>query len=276
MPEHLLIGLTLILVLGIAARWIAWRLHLPSILLLLLSGITVGPLTGLLNPDEVFGDLLLPLVSMSVAVILFEGGLSLSLTDLREIGSIVRNLVTLGVLVTWVITTGAAYLILGFDFALALLLGAILVVTGPTVVIPLLRHVRPKGQIGSIVKWEGILPGFPFWPSWSVYDSRLPAAMQRFSHCCQVRYSFRCRSGLRMLADHGVPAKPEGPLATPLPRRPSATRVRWLFRAVDVTLRAQVAPKSAAACRRTTSGSDAPPQAATNNIARASRAVRPS
>ena len=55
-------------------------------------------------------------------------------------------------------------------------------------------------------------PGFPFWPSWSVYDSRLPAAMQRFSHCCQVRYSFRCRSGLRMLADHGVPAKPEGPL----------------------------------------------------------------
>ena len=119
-------------------------------------------------------------------------------------------------------------------------------------------------------------PGFPFWPSWSVYDSRLPAAMQRFSHCCQVRYSFRCRSGLRMLADHGVPAKPEGPLATPLPRRPSATRVRWLFRAVDVTLRAQVAPKFAAACRRTTSGSDAPPQAATNNIARASRAVRPS
>ncbi len=123
---------------------------------------------------------------------------------------------------------------------------------------------------------EGFRPGFPFWPSWSVYDSRLPAAMQRFSHCCQVRYSFRCRSGLRMLADHGVPAKPEGPLATPLPRRPSAIRVRWLFRAVDVTLRAQVAPKSAAACRRTTSGSDAPPQAATNNIARASRAARPS
>ena len=157
MSEHLLVGLTLILVLGIAARWIAWRLHLPSILLLLLSGIAIGPVTGFLNPDEIFGELLLPLVSISVAVILFEGGLSLSLADLREIGSIVRNLVTLGVLVTWVITTGAAYLILGFDFPLALLLGAILVVTGPTVVIPLLRHVRPKGRIGSIVKWEGIL-----------------------------------------------------------------------------------------------------------------------
>ena len=137
---------------------------------------------------------------------------------------------------------------------------------------------RPDGKVvhAYAMAHNGFDPGFPFWPSWSVYDSRLPAAMQRFSHCCQVLYSFRCRSGLRMLADHGVPAKPEGPLATPLPRRPSATRVRWLFRAVDVTLRAQVAPKSAAACRRTTCGSDAPPQAATNNIARASRAVRPS
>ena len=128
MSEHLLVGLTLILVLGIAARWIAWRLHLPSILLLLLSAITIGPVTGFLNPDNVFGELLLPLVSISVAVILFEGGLSLSLADLREIGSIVRNLVTLGVLVTWVITTGAAHFILGFGFPLALLLGAILVV----------------------------------------------------------------------------------------------------------------------------------------------------
>ena len=157
MSEHLFIGLTLILVLGIAARWIAWRLHLPSILLLLLSGIMVGPVTGFLNPDEIFGDLLTPLISISVAVILFEGGLSLSIADLREIGSVVRNLVTLGVVVTWAISTGAAYWILGFDITLALLIGAILVVTGPTVVIPLLRHVRPKGQIGSVIKWEGIL-----------------------------------------------------------------------------------------------------------------------
>ena len=88
MAEHLFIGLTLILVLGITARWIAWRLHLPSILLLLLSGIAVGPVAGFLNPDEVFGDLLTPLVSISVAVILFEGGLSLSIADLREIGSV--------------------------------------------------------------------------------------------------------------------------------------------------------------------------------------------
>ena len=158
-------------------------------------------------------------------------------------------------------------------------IGGALIIAGALYVA---HHLRKQGSAKTLpadaafVNSVAFYPGFPFWPSWSVYDSRLPAAMQRFSHCCQVRYSFRCRCGLRMLADHGVPAKPEGPLATPLPRRPSATRVRWLFRAVDVTLRAQVAPKSAAACRRTTSGSDAPPQAATNNIAPASRAVRPS
>jgi len=74
-------------------------------LLLLLSGILVGPVTGFLKPGEVFGDLLTPLISISVAVILFEGGLSLSIADLREIGSVVRNLVTLGVVVTWAIST---------------------------------------------------------------------------------------------------------------------------------------------------------------------------
>lgn len=157
MFEHLLTGLTAIVVLGFAARWIAWRLHLPAILLLLLCGIVAGPVTGFLNPDEIFGELLLPIVSLSVAIILFEGGLSLSFRDLREIGGVVRNLVTIGVAVTWALTTVAAYFLLGFDWIVSLLFGAVLVVTGPTVIIPLLRHVRPKGQIGNLVKWEGIL-----------------------------------------------------------------------------------------------------------------------
>ncbi len=76
-----------VLVLGIAAQWVAWRLHLPSILLLV-SGIVVGPVTGYLDPDTLFGDLLGPVISLSVAIILFEGGLSLSLRDLREIGAV--------------------------------------------------------------------------------------------------------------------------------------------------------------------------------------------
>lgn len=157
MTQSLLFGLAGIIILGVGAQWLAWRLHLPSILLLLIVGFVAGPVTGILDPDTLLGDLLLPVVSLSVAVILFEGGLSLSFSELPKVGTVVRNLISIGVLVTWVIGAGAARLILGLDFALALLLGAILVVTGPTVIGPLLRHVRPTGSVGSILKWEGIL-----------------------------------------------------------------------------------------------------------------------
>lgn len=157
MSEHLLIGLASIIVLGVAAQWLGWRLHLPSILLLLIFGIIAGPVTGILNPDRLFGDLLFPLVSVSVAIILFEGGLSLRIAELRGAGKVVRNLTTIGILITWVLTTVIAYYVVGIEFMPALLLGAILVVSGPTVIIPLLRQVRPLGNVGSIVKWEGIV-----------------------------------------------------------------------------------------------------------------------
>ena len=155
--ETALVGLATVLTLGFLARWIAWRLHLPSILLLLLTGLVAGPGTLFLNPDELFGNALLPFVSISVALILFEGGLSLSFRDLKGIGGVVRNLVTVGVVVTGVIASAGAYLILSLDLPLALLLGSILVVTGPTVIIPLLQHVRPASPLGHIVRWEGIL-----------------------------------------------------------------------------------------------------------------------
>ena len=157
MSEYLVIGFASIIVLGIGAEWLAWRLRLPSILLLLIFGIIAGPVTGFLNPDALFGDLLLPIVSIAVAVILFEGGLNLRISELRQVGSVVRNLITVGVLVTWLVGAVAAYFLLNLDLALALLLGAILVVSGPTVIMPLLRHLRPSGQVGSILKWEGIV-----------------------------------------------------------------------------------------------------------------------
>jgi NhaP-type Na+/H+ or K+/H+ antiporter len=96
-------------------------------------------------------------VSLSVAVILFEGGLSLDIAELREIGKVLRNLVTIGVMVTWIASTLLARLLLDFDWALATLLGAVLVVTGPTVIVPLLRHVRPSPRVGSAIKWEGLV-----------------------------------------------------------------------------------------------------------------------
>lgn len=155
--EHLLLALSAVLVLGTAAQWIAWRLRLPSILLLLAFGVCAGPLTGLVNPDDLLGDLLFPIVSLSVAVILFEGSLSLHLRELREIGMVLFNLLTIGVVVTWALTTGAAYWLLGFPLYKSVLLGALLVVTGPTVIGPLLRHIRPVGRVGPISRWEGIV-----------------------------------------------------------------------------------------------------------------------
>lgn len=157
MEGNLLLGITSILIFGIGAQWIAWRFKLPAILLLLISGIMAGPVLGFLDPDQLMGDLLMPFISVSVAIILFEGGLSLRFSELENIAGVVGNLVSIGVLVTWVITAVSGYYLFHFEWELAILLGAILVVTGPTVIIPLLRQVRPSGQVGSILKWEGIV-----------------------------------------------------------------------------------------------------------------------
>lgn len=151
------IELASIFVLGIGGQWIAWKAKIPSILLLLLIGIVAGPITGLLDPDSIFGAALFPMVSMSVAVILFEGGLSLKFKELGEIGKVLRNLLTIGALVTWLLSALSAYYILNFEIAQALVLAAILVVTGPTVIGPLLRHIRPNGKVGAIANWEGIM-----------------------------------------------------------------------------------------------------------------------
>ena len=157
MSHNILIGLSLIIVLGIIAQWISWRFRLPSILLLLIFGFIAGPVTDILNPDFYFGELLFPIVSISVAVILFEGGLSLKLSELKAVGGVVRNLISIGLAVTWVLSSMFAVYILDMELQLAILLGAILVVTGPTVILPILRHVKPTGQVNSVLKWEGII-----------------------------------------------------------------------------------------------------------------------
>jgi len=157
MSEQILMGLVGIIIFGVGAQWLAWRTKLPAILLLLIAGILAGPITGLLNPDALMGDLLGPFISISVGIILFEGGLSLRFSELRDIGGAVIKLVSIGVIVTWVIGSVFAYFLFGLDTELAILLGAILVVTGPTVIIPLIRQVRPTGQVGSVLKWEGIV-----------------------------------------------------------------------------------------------------------------------
>ncbi len=157
MSEHIITGLAIIVILGISAQWIAWRLKMPSILFLLIFGFVAGPVTGILNPDEVMGEMLLPVVTMSVAVVLFEGGLSLRINDLKTVGGTVMKLITIGVFITWMVTSVSAYYILGLNLRISILLGAILVVTGPTVIGPLISHIRPKGNVGKVLKWEGIV-----------------------------------------------------------------------------------------------------------------------
>ena len=149
--------LTAVLALGITAQWIAWRLRLPSILLLLAFGFGAR-YCGVFDPSRVLGeDLLFALVSLFVAIILFEGGLTLQLHEIRESASVIFRLVSIGAAVTWILTALAAHYLLGMDGRVAALTGAVLVVTGPTVIAPLLRHIRPARSVASIVKWEGIV-----------------------------------------------------------------------------------------------------------------------
>lgn len=146
-----------LLVLGFLCQWLAWRVQLPAILFLLLAGIVLGPGTGLLRPDELFGDLLFPLVSLGVAVILFEGSLGLRFAEIRGVAPAVLNLVSFGALISLGILAAAAHYIVGLSWELALLFGALTCVTGPTVVAPMLRSVRPNARIANVLRWEGII-----------------------------------------------------------------------------------------------------------------------
>jgi len=157
MASNTLLMLAVIGAAGTACQVLAWLTRLPAILYLLLTGILVGPALGYLNPDSLFGDLLFPFISLSVAVILFEGSLTLRLSEIRGLGKVVRNLITLGAAITWLVSGLAAYYVLDFSAGLSALFGAIVVVTGPTVIVPMLRSVRPNAKIANVLRWEGIV-----------------------------------------------------------------------------------------------------------------------
>lgn len=145
--------------LGIGAQWLGTRLRLPSIVLMLAAGLLVGPALGLIDPTETFEDeLLSSMIALGVGLLLFEGGLSLRWA---EIGTTTRRVVvrllTIGVLVTLVLASVAALAITDLPRGVAVLFGSIMVVTGPTVVIPLLRQARLRPRVGRILRWEGII-----------------------------------------------------------------------------------------------------------------------
>ncbi len=162
-----------LLVLGFFAQWLAWRIKVPAILPLIIIGLIVGPISTLftgdgdyiatkgskiIDGDAIFqGKVLFDVVSLAVALILFEGGLTLKLSEVKVLGKAVRNIIVVGSVVTMAGGTVAAMLIMDFTVQTALLFGALIIVTGPTVIGPILRNVKPNFNITTILKWEGIL-----------------------------------------------------------------------------------------------------------------------
>lgn len=154
---HLALLLTLLLVIGFVAQWLAWRVKLPAILFLLLAGIVLGPVTGMIDPDRLLGRWLFPTVSLAVALILFEGSMTLRFGELRGIGRAVRGLVSYGALATLLMLAAAAHWFAGLSWPIAFLFGALGSVTGPTVIVPMLRTLRPDAKVANTLRWEGIV-----------------------------------------------------------------------------------------------------------------------
>ena len=143
--------------LGIGSQWVAWRLRIPAIVMMLAAGLLAGPGLGLINPAQEFGELFRPVIAVAVAVILFEGGLTLNYKELSETGPAVRRLVILGAPLGWLFSALAARYAAGLSWESAAVFGGILVVTGPTVIMPLLRQARLASRPAGILRWESIV-----------------------------------------------------------------------------------------------------------------------
>ncbi|MBL4620332.1 MAG: sodium:proton antiporter [Marinicaulis sp.] len=165
--DNIVLAVTVIGVLGIGAQWLGWRFNLPAIVLMALAGVLAGPVFGVFTPSDappgtppmeaLFGEFYRPIIAIAVAVILFEGGLSLNFAELRGLTKGVRRLVFPGVPIAWFLGAVAAYLIGGLSWQVALMFGGIMVVTGPTVIIPMLRQSKLSGRPATLLKWEGIV-----------------------------------------------------------------------------------------------------------------------
>ncbi|UJH69101.1 sodium:proton antiporter [Allomuricauda sp. SCSIO 65647] len=160
-----------IIILGIIAQWVAWRLKLPAILPLILIGLLVGPIATLYTADGskliepiwngykgLFpGDGLYNFVSLSISIILFEGGLTLKRAEIRNVGPVITKLITVGTIITFVCAGLAAHYIFDLSWQISFLFSALIIVTGPTVITPILRNIPLKKDVSTVLKWEGIL-----------------------------------------------------------------------------------------------------------------------
>ena len=146
-----------ILLAAVGAQWLAWRTRLPAIVILSVFGVVLGPVLGILEPKAQMGDSLKYLVSFAVAVVLFNGGLSLRLEEIKETRKAILRLVCVGGPLAWFLATLGAHYVVGLSWPVATLFGGILVVTGPTVIMPMLRQAKLNVRVGNMLKWEGIV-----------------------------------------------------------------------------------------------------------------------
>ncbi len=167
--------IALIGALGIGAQWLAWKLQRPAIVLMAIAGLIFGPLIGYfislgapepiqgllerlrLDPVNDFQELYRPMIGIAVAIILFEGGLNLKLKDLGDARHAVARMVFFAAPIAWVLGTAAAHYIVGISWDIAIMVGGLFVVTGPTVIMPLLRQAHLKSRPANVLKWEGIV-----------------------------------------------------------------------------------------------------------------------
>lgn len=167
-----MIELAGIIILGILAQWVAWRLKIPAILPLILIGLLVGPISAeFLSEDGTKwiepiwngkkglfpGDGLYYFVSLAISVILFEGGLTLKRDEIRNVGPVITKLITLGSIITFFGGAIVAHYVFYLSWEVCFLFSALIIVTGPTVITPILRNIPLKKDVSAVLKWEGIL-----------------------------------------------------------------------------------------------------------------------
>ncbi|WP_337969881.1 cation:proton antiporter [Virgibacillus salexigens] len=157
MQELGLISIVVVIALGIFSQWLAWRIQWPSIVIMSIAGLLIGPVFGFINPEQALGDLYSPIVSLAVAVILFEGSTTLDIREVKGISKSVFRVVTFGAFLAWIGGSFAAHFIAGLSLEVAFIIGGLFVVTGPTVIIPLLRQSKLKPRTAAVLKWEGII-----------------------------------------------------------------------------------------------------------------------
>ncbi|HLR14220.1 MAG TPA: sodium:proton antiporter [Bacillota bacterium] len=152
-----LVIIVAVLALGIFSQWFAWRIQWPSIVIMSIVGLIIGPVIGLVNPGEALGQLYSPLISLAVAIILFEGSSSLDIREIKDVSKSVFRIITFGAFIAWILGSLSAHYIAGLSLEVSFIIGGLFVVTGPTVIIPLLRNAKLQPRTAAVLKWEGII-----------------------------------------------------------------------------------------------------------------------